>query len=328
MDRPPALQNGDEIRVIAPSRSGSILSDDVIATAQQRLEKMGFIVTFSKHWKSTYDPDSEQSIVARVQDLHEAFHDNKVKAIFTAIGGFTSNRLLSRLDFELIDSHPKVLCGFSDITVLLNAIWTKCNFVTYLGPHFSSWGMKVGFEYTQDAFKAALMERTGFFILPSETWSGDQWYLDQENRIFYPNKDGNTILRSGLATGNLIGGNISSFLKLLGTPYCPQLAGSVLILEQSEDNPRSDVFSAQLEAISLQPGFDKVQALLLGRFPTTSDMTLSKLKKILNSNKQIGSIPIIANVNVGHTTPINYFPIGAKCAITTSKQNCIQILES
>ena len=151
---PNKLKKGDEIRVIAPSRSMSLLNDKTINIATSRLIEMGFKVTFGKNVNNTTNDDfCCASIEDRVNDLHDAFKDKNVKAILTVIGGFNVNQILDYIDYELIKNNPKIICGFSDITALLHAIYAKTGLVTYYGPHFSSFGMKKGFDYTLKYFK-------------------------------------------------------------------------------------------------------------------------------------------------------------------------------
>jgi len=90
---PPKLKVGDEIRVIAPSRSLSLVTESTIKLAKQNLERQGFKVTFSKNCKEC-DIFKSSSIKSRIKDIHQAFKDKKVKAILTVIGGFSSNELL------------------------------------------------------------------------------------------------------------------------------------------------------------------------------------------------------------------------------------------
>lgn len=132
---PPKLKPGNEIHVIAPSRSLGIIAPELRETACRRLEELGFRVTFSKYAEEM-DRFRSSSADSRAEDLHEAFADPGVKGILTAIGGYNSNQLLSRLDYDLIGKNPKVFCGFSDITALQNAIFAKTGLVTYSGPHF------------------------------------------------------------------------------------------------------------------------------------------------------------------------------------------------
>ena len=95
----------------------SVMSDENINAAKSKLEELGFRVSFSEHAKEINEFDSS-SIESRVQDLHEAFADPDIKAILTTLGGFQSNQLLRYLDYENIKRHPKILCGYSDITAL------------------------------------------------------------------------------------------------------------------------------------------------------------------------------------------------------------------
>ena len=143
---PKKLQKGDEIRIIAPARSLSILSDDVKNNAIKNLEKLGFVVTFSKNCEELDLLDSS-SIQSRVSDIHEAFLDTNVKAVLTVIGGFNSNQLLEYIDYDIIINNPKILCGFSDITALANAITVKTGLITYSGLHFVSFGRSAEMEY-------------------------------------------------------------------------------------------------------------------------------------------------------------------------------------
>ena len=174
------LKAGDEIRVIAPARTMSILGNDCIELATKRLEDLGLKVSFGKHVKE-FDPDSmSASIESRIEDLHEAFRDKNVKGILTVIGGFNSNQLLDYIDYDLIKENPKILCGFSDITALCNAIYAKTGLVTYSGSHYSSFGMKKGFEYELEYFKKMFFQSEEVEVKSSEEWSDDAWFIDQE----------------------------------------------------------------------------------------------------------------------------------------------------
>ncbi len=223
------LREGDEIRVIAPSRSMSLLSEDVKKIAKERLEKLGFKVSFGKHVNES-DEFISSSIKSRVADLHEAFKDKNVKAILTVIGGFSSNQLLSSIDWDLIKNNPKILCGYSDITALQNSIFKETGLVTYSGPHFSSFGMKKGFEYIEEYFKKCLMKDESFELESSKEWSDDAWYMDQENRTFEKN-EGFLVINKGKAKGTIIGANLCTFNLLHGTEFIPNFKDTILFIE-------------------------------------------------------------------------------------------------
>jgi len=146
---PAKLKQGDLVRVVSPSRSMSLISEETQKIANARLEKLGLKLSFSKNVSET-DEFISSSVKSRVADLHEAFHDPSVKCVLTTIGGYNANQLLKYIDWEIIRKNPKVFCGFSDITVLNNAIFTKTGLVTYSGPHYSTLGKMLTEEYTID----------------------------------------------------------------------------------------------------------------------------------------------------------------------------------
>lgn len=306
---PEKLSSGDEIRVIAPSTSFGILSSTIVEVALKKLAGMGFQVTFSKHIEEI-DVFNSSSIDSRIADLHDAFADPNVKGIFTAIGGFNSNQLLGYIDYDLIHANPKVFCGYSDITALSLAIYTKTGLITYTGPHFSTFGMVKGLEYTTEYFRKCIMQAEPFEIEPSEKWSDDRWYQDQQNRNFIPN-EGFLIINEGQAEGKLLGGNLCTLNLLQGTAYMPSLVDSILLLEDDYES-KPATFDRDLQSLIHQPGFEEVKGLVIGRFQKNSEMDQEKLVKMIRSKKELTNFPVVANADFGHTTPQFTFPIGGK----------------
>lgn len=310
------LKPGDEIRVISPSKSLSIVSQEIQDIAINQLQNMGLAVTFSEN-SSKRDEFNSASVEERIEDIHRAFLDRNVKAIITSIGGYNSNQLLSSLRYDLIQDNPKILCGFSDITALTNAIYSKTGLVTYSGPHFSSFGMEKGIEYTVDYFKKCLFDDTPYSILPSSNWSDDEWYLNQDDRHFNGNR-GYMVVNEGNATGKLIGGNLCTFGLLRGTEYMSDFKESILLLEE-DDSSTPEVFDRQLESIIHQPNFSELKGILLGRFQKRSNISSELLLRILSSKRKLASIPIIANLDFGHTTPQLTLPIGGVLQVEATR---------
>ena len=313
---PNKLQSGDEIRVIAPARSLSLLSEENINIAKVNIEAQGFKVTFSKNCREA-DIFISSSIKSRVEDIHEAFENKNVKAIFTVIGGFNSNQLFKYLDYSLIKNNPKILCGYSDITALANAITAKTGLITYSGPHFSTWGMKNEFEYNLEYFRKCLIDSDKFLVEASKTWTDDAWYADQENRKIEKN-EGYVILNEGEAEGTIYGGNLCTFNLLQGTEFMPDISDSILFIEDDDmaGNFFGVEFDRNLQSLIHQPGFEKVRGIVIGRFQKNTDMTPEKLKFIISTKEELRSIPIIANADFGHTNPMFTFPIGGTAGIT------------
>jgi len=325
---PEKLKIGDEIRIVAPARSMSLLSDEIIKLAKKNIEKLGFKVTFSQNCREK-DTFISSSIESRVDDLHKAFLDSTVKAIFTVIGGFNSNQLLRYLDYELIKQNPKILCGYSDITAIANAITCKTGLITYSGPHFSTWAMKKEFEYNLEYFTKCLMHNAPFQVISSKTWTDDAWYIDQDNRNIEKNI-GLIVLNDGVAEGKIFGGNLCTFNLLHGTEYMPNLNNSILFLE--DDDMAGSFFGVEfdrnLQSLIHQPNFENVKGLVIGRFQKKTEMSVEKLITIVKSKKELSHIPIIANVDFGHTNPMITFPIGGFAKIFTTNQTVqLEILE-
>ncbi|CAM4154002.1 peptidase S66 [Bacillus luti] len=317
---PTKLKKGDEIRVISPSCSLSIVSNENRNLAIKRLNNMGFQVTFSKHAEEL-DRFASSSISSRVQDFHEAFRDPNVKAILTTLGGYNSNGLLKHLDYDLIRENPKFFCGYSDITALNNAIYTKTGLVTYSGPHFSSFGMEKGLEYTTDYFLKCLTSNEPIEVLSSETWSDDSWYVDQENREFIKN-EGYISIHEGEAAGDIIGGNMSTLNLLQGTPYMPNLRDKLLFLEEDSLTGKATLqtFDRYLHSLMQQPDFQYVKGIIIGRMQKGADCTIEDIQEMIVSKSELAHIPIIANASFGHTTPIFTFPIGGRAKIISNKE--------
>jgi muramoyltetrapeptide carboxypeptidase LdcA involved in peptidoglycan recycling len=197
---PPKLRAGDLIRVVAPSRSLQLISEDLRPIADRRLAQLGLRVSFGEHVLEG-DAFTSSSVDSRVADLHAAFADPEVAGILTVIGGYNANQLLPRLDWDLIAANPKVLCGFSDVSALLDPILARTGLVTYSGPHWSSFGMLRHFDETLRWFADCLFEDRPLALAPATSWTDDEWYLDQERRVVRPN-DGWWVLAEGQASGS------------------------------------------------------------------------------------------------------------------------------
>jgi len=311
---PKKLKLGDHVRVIAPVHSLALISKETQDIANKRFNDLGLKLSFGKHVHEC-DEFESSSIKSRIEDLHEAFADRSVNAILTVIGGFNSNQLLRYIDWDLIKNNPKIFCGYSDVTVLNNALFAKTGLVNYSGPHYSTFGEKHYFEYTLEYFKKCLFSDEPFEVKPSEYWSDDEWFKDQENRKLIKN-NGFLIINKGQAEGTILCGNLTCFRHLQGTEYFPNLKDSILFLEDDyEAQPHH--FDSHLQALIHTPEFIHVKGIVIGRFQQDSHMTNDKLIKIIRTKKELQSIPVIANVDFGHTDPRITFPVGGRVKINT-----------
>ncbi len=313
---PPKLKHGDGIRVIAPSRSLSIIPKSVTEIADKRFTQMGMKLSFGKHVNEC-DEFNSSSIESRLDDFHDAFRNPEVKAVLTVIGGYNSNQLLRYLDWDLIKNNPKIFCGFSDITALNNAILAKTGLVTYSGPHYIMFGQELGFDYTLDYFRKCLFDDTPVIVNPSLKWSDDRWFTDQQNRRLIDN-DGYWIINGGEAEGRIIGGNLCTLNLLQGTEYFPDLADSVLFIED-DDESQAHTFDRDLQSLIHLRNFDKVRGIVIGRFQKNSNITRDKLTNIIKTKRELDNLPVIGNADFGHTDPKITFPIGGLVSLEASE---------
>ncbi len=317
---PSKLQKGDEIRILSPSSSLARvggMAENLIS--KQRLEALGYQVTFSENIKENDDFFSA-SIEKRVADLHAAFADSKVKAILSTIGGFNSNELLPYLDWGLIQKNPKIFCGFSDITALGNAILAKTGLVTYSGPAYSSFKMDELQDY-QTAMWQQAMTKSQYQLTSSSHFSDDLWFDKSLPRNLTENKW--RVYNEGEATGTIVGANLSTFGLLQGTEYFPQIKDPILVVESAEED---DYFEFSRDLASILQVIKTPKAVMIGRFPKVTGMTEDLLLKILAKHPILKEVPVMYNLNFGHTQPIMTFPLGGKAKVET-KSRTITILE-
>ena len=303
------LKHGDEVRVIAPSRNLTEVRQDVHHHAIDFWKKEGFNLTFSKNSREV-DKFHSSSIASRVEDIHEAFLAPNVKMVITCLGGFNANQLLRHLDYDLIAKHPKILCGFSDITALHNAIYAKTGLVTYHGPHYGTFAFDREAEYTRKAFFDCVMNDMPIVVTPSE--AAAKYHTIQE----------------GACEGTIIGGNLCTLNLLQGTPYLPDMRDKVLFLE--DDNIMGPYFSYEfdrnLESLLQIDGADTIKGIVFGRFDESCGLTIETITDIIQ-DKVPTDIPVIFGADFGHVFPMITFPIGGTAKIYAGNDGAeIQII--
>ncbi|MHA7306233.1 S66 family peptidase [Arthrobacter sp. TMN-49] len=311
------------IRVVAPARSRALVAEhDYSALIEQRFAQMDLRLSYGSHVDERDALDSSP-VASRVSDIHAAFADPEVAGILTVLGGFNSNELLPFLDWDLIAANPKILCGYSDITALQNAILTHTGLVTYSGPHWSSFGMRDHFEQTQKWFTEALLESEPVDLKPVQWWTDDDWFLDQDNRNPLSG-DGWWALQPGTASGRIIGGNLCTLNLLQGTPHMPALDDALLFLEDDyESHPAT--FARDLTSLLQLPAAGGIKGVVIGRFQQASRMTRDLLEQIVRTQPVLTGLPILANADFGHTQPQITLPIGGHSELTVGVTNSLRI---
>lgn len=319
----PKLQPGDEIRVIAPASSMGRKSPAHYKRAQTTLEKLGYTVTYGQRI-SNQDRFGTATVIDRVHDLHDAYKDKNVKAILAAHGGWSVNAILPYVNWDIVKANPKAFIGFSDITVLINAIYAKTGYVGYLGPNFSSFGSTFPSTYSTSSLQAVLSENGPVTLHKSSNWQKGPGSKSVKTAQW-------KVLQPGAGSGVLIGGNVGSFYLLQGNEFQPKL--DVPFVLAVEDDAQDTKFTARefdrrLESIMQLPGARKnLKALIIGRFEPESGVSKNDVTHIVQ-RLSLGSVPVVAGLDFGHTWPMLTLPIGGKISVScVNNKTTINLIE-
>jgi muramoyltetrapeptide carboxypeptidase len=317
---PPKLQVGDEIRVLALSRSlGGVMqhvgfTESDVEFAKRQLEGMGLKVTFGRHVREC-NAHLTASPEHRLEDFHEAIADPSVKAILSVTGGMGAVQILDGIDYDKVRAHPKIICGYSDNGFLCNAILARSGVATYYGPNFGTFMMQKGAEYTLEHFRQCFFKNAPIEIRPAEKWSDDNWHEDQQNRTFHE-AEGFWPIQTGEAEGTIIGGSYYALNLLKGTGYFPPLREAVLFLEHPASGKGTLMdLDMGMRALTFSPEFANVRGIVIGRFGRSGGVTRENLTALINNTPALRHLPVIANCDFGHTTPIFTVPIGGRCKL-------------
>lgn len=235
------------------------------------------------------------------EDLNALVADPSIDWIICTGGGYNANAVLPHVDFAGATVNPKPIVGLSNMTVILNALASRSNVVTYHGPAVV-WdlGREGGVDpFTLDALTRALAAGSDGYALESE----DSW----------------TWLRGGTADGRLVGGNMWSLQQLIGTQHSPQWGGAILFLE--------DCFCElhQVQAMVdhfVQAGvMSDIAGLVIGIPEGCAESELEPapdFNDILASAVQRLGVPVVAGVSLGHTVRKATLPIGSVCHIDSN----------
>jgi len=309
------LKPGDEIRVVAPAQSRRHGLDRQHQRAQERLESLGYKVTFGKFTNSVFHQGTAKAI-DRASDLNDAYRDKNVKVIMAMQGGWSTNEVLPYIDWGLVKNNPKPLIGFSDITVLVNAIYAKTGVVGYLGPNYHTVGSMLEWRFTFENLAATLRQEPDRKFVKSKFW---RVWSDKKRRQTKPWK----ALQTGEASAILVGGNLGSFYLLQGTEYQPSFdAKFILAIEDDDEAGKYTVreFSRRFESILQLPNVRKnLQGVIIGRFQPGGKVSQFDIESIVAS-KHLGDIPVISGVDFGHTLPLLTLPIGGKITMSVTEK--------
>jgi muramoyltetrapeptide carboxypeptidase len=289
---PPRLQAGDRIGIAAPA---SPFESDTFNLGIEMLKRLGFepVVPQGVFEKEDYLAGSDEH---RADQLNALFADDTIRGIICARGGYGSLRILSKVNFKLIQKHPKVLIGFSDISTLLSAISQQSGLVTFHGPMVTT--LASAEEATRQGFLSAISGEAPLTI----------------------NAKKPVILQSGQGTGPVAGGNLTTLCHLLGTPFEPIWKGHILFLEDiNEALYRIDRMLTQLKLAGCLEGLTGV---VLGSFKDCGEP--DAVYRLIMDLFDPDGPPIIGGFDFGHGLVDNLtLPVGLVATLDTHR-GCLE----
>jgi muramoyltetrapeptide carboxypeptidase len=266
------------------------------------------------------------SIKERLEGLYELLENPEVDILMAYWGGSNTNQLLPFLDYSKFSKYKKPVIGFSDTSAILIAINKFTGIKTFMGPAGITFDKPEPFEYSFEYFKKLVVDNEKECLIEdSVQFADDEYYLreDSNHRIKQKN-EGRKVFRQGVAEGEIIASNLQTLLVLAGTKFFPDLEGKILFIEEEEN---TNVSMTHRFFTHLSQVFDlkKLRGICIGRFATKTGFTKKDPEESIYE-EVFGDlqIPIIYNLNFGHTDPLFTIPIGAKAFIDTEK-NIIKI---
>lgn len=268
---------------------------------------------------------------ARAEDLMNAFKDPSIKGIVSNIGGSESIRLLPYIDFDVIRENPKVFIGFSDATIT-HLFCHKAGISSFYGPAIlTDFAENVQMhEYTVESIKKTLFSNEVIGeIKPSPVWTSQrlEWVIENKHISREMNEDnkGYELLQGkGIAQGRLIGGCIEVLEFAKGTSLWPDKAyfkDSILFFETSEDLPIPANIEYWLRNYGTQGILQEVNGIIFAK-PQHEKYYEEYKESIATILHELGlnELPVLYNLNFGHTEPKFVIPYGAMAEI-----NCEEV---
>lgn len=296
------LKKGDTIGIIAPSEPITEKYKEYMKNSIKIFEDMGFKIKLSKNiYKNTwgYSATPEE----KASDINDMFSDKEVKAIISAVGGDNSFNCLGLIDYENIKKNPKIICGYSDATNYLEAIYIKTGLITYHHLEMIDLGRKQKKDFEINQFKKILIDDTLGEIEKNSNYK---------------------TLKKGCTEGIIIGGNVPSIITLLNTEFLPDLTDKILFLEIYASSTDFDLADRYIGILKYHGVFDKIKGLWIGHYHgDTEDI---KIEDIFMRHLKEYDFPIIKCDDFGHDCEKVVIPIGAK--VRLDADNCkVTILE-
>lgn len=239
----------------------------------------------------------------RAEDLMAMFKDDTVDAVLCYKGGYGAQRMLPYIDFNELKKYPKLLVGFSDVTVLLNTLYQFAEMPTVHGEmgvcmqSFEEFTFNHFFEMLSEGFNKPLKNPT----IPLN------------------------VINEGICEGVVVGGNLSLIYALMGTPYEIDLKDKILFIEDVGEAPYS--VDRMLSSLILSGKLNNLKGVICGYFTDCNSSENQTVEELLVHYLKPLNIPVVTNFQSGHSKPFINIPVGLKVKLDTFNES-VTVLES
>jgi muramoyltetrapeptide carboxypeptidase len=284
------------------------------------LKSKGFDVVESTSLRKL-DGHTAGSVEDRVRDLHNMVENPDINILMAYWGGANTNQLLPYLDYNLFKKYNKPIIGYSDTSALLLAVNKLSKIKTYMGPAGITFDKPQPIDYSYKYFENIIINpKESLIIEDSDVCADDLYFLnpDPTKRDVKKNK-GRKVFNHGKTRGKVIASNLQTLLVLAGTSFFPNLQNKILFVEEDE-NADTQMTHRFFTHLSQVVKLNTLKGICIGRFAfqtgfNDKDTEESMYKDIF---KNI-DIPIIYNLDFGHTDPLFTIPLGGEVEIDTAK---------
>mgnify|MGYP000476144305 FL=1 len=274
------LNNNDKIALVVCSNGKNIEDKDRLEKLESILVEMGLVPIFTKYiYKDKFGRGAKAQ--DRAKELMSFYENKEIKAIFDISGGDIANEVLDYLDFDVIKRNYKPFFGYSDLTTVLNTLESQTNEVNYLYQILNI----IENEEIRTNFKNTFMKN-------------EQILFDVKWRF----------LQGSSVEGEVIGGNIRCFLKLVGTKYFPKVDNKVLFIEGLGTSVEGLI--THLSQLKQMNVFCNISGLLIGTFTKIEkEISVEELFELVKEYIP-EHLPVVKTSEIGHAKDSKALKIG------------------
>lgn len=267
------FNKNDKIAIVACSNGQLLSYKEKIDILLSELNKLGLIPICSDYIYSL-NPPFNGTAKEKGKAFMDLYKNPEIKAIFDISGGDLANEVLDYLDYDYISKNPKPVFGYSDLTTVLNAIYSQTNNLVYL------------YQIRNLIYTHSEEQKSNFI---------NSLFSDKNDLFDFSYK----FIQGDKIEGTIVGGNIRCLLKLAGTKYMPDFNNKVLFLESL--GGEAGLMSAFLNQLKQMGTFDKISGIILGTFSKMQENNISPtIEELIVQIIDNPNLPIAKTEEIGH----------------------------